>query len=45
MLVTEYTCSWRPIIEEYLTYHSQPTENKLELPSIEAIKKNVFSWV
>ncbi|PWU66930.1 LysR family transcriptional regulator [Gracilibacillus dipsosauri] len=42
MLVTEYTCSWRPIIEEYLTYHSQPTENKLELPSIEAIKKCVL---
>ncbi|SDL92621.1 LysR family transcriptional regulator [Sediminibacillus halophilus] len=41
MLVTEYTCSWRPLIEEYL--RKEAAYAKIELPSIEAIKQCVLS--
>ncbi|QTM98856.1 LysR family transcriptional regulator [Sediminibacillus dalangtanensis] len=41
MLVTEYTCSWRPLIEDYLK--KEAGYAKIELPSIEAIKQCVLS--
>lgn len=42
MLVTEYSCSWRPIIEDYLKIEGKTSVAKIELPSIEAIKKCVL---
>ncbi|WP_416148217.1 LysR family transcriptional regulator [Salipaludibacillus sp. HK11] len=41
MLVTEYSCSWRPIVENYLKTNTNNV-HKIELPSIEAIKKCVI---
>ncbi|WP_053220201.1 LysR family transcriptional regulator [Virgibacillus senegalensis] len=41
MLVTEYACSWRPLIEDYLK--KETGYAKIELPSIEAIKQCVLS--
>lgn len=41
MLVTEYACSWRPIIDQYLSEKAQLNTKKIEFPSIEAIKKCV----
>lgn len=41
MLVTEYACSWRPIVENYLKTTAD-NAHKIELPSIEAIKKCVL---
>lgn len=42
MLVTEYSCSWRPIMEDYLKITDQTSMKKIELPGIEAIKKCVL---
>ncbi|WP_130858791.1 LysR family transcriptional regulator [Gracilibacillus phocaeensis] len=42
MLVTERSCSWRPIIEDYLKIRDKTSMTKIELPSIEAIKKCVL---
>ncbi|TDQ41151.1 LysR family transcriptional regulator [Aureibacillus halotolerans] len=42
MLFTEKACSWRPIFEEYLHQHGQGIFQKLELPSVEAIKQCVL---
>ncbi|WP_088105868.1 LysR family transcriptional regulator [Halalkalibacter urbisdiaboli] len=42
ILVTEYSCSWRPIIEDYLKIEGKTSVTKIELPSIEAIKKCVL---
>ncbi|WP_096186022.1 LysR family transcriptional regulator [Evansella halocellulosilytica] len=42
MLVTEYSCSWRPMIEAYIKEELEPSIAKVELPSIEAIKKSVL---
>ncbi|SDJ83713.1 LysR family transcriptional regulator [Sediminibacillus albus] len=42
MLVTEYSCSWRPIIETYLKNEKKTLTAKIELPSIEAIKQCVL---
>lgn len=41
MFITEYSCSWRPLIDSYLITKSVP-EKKIELPSVEAIKKCVL---
>lgn len=42
MLVTESSCSWRPLIEDYLKIEGKTAVTKIELPSIEAIKKCVL---
>ncbi|MFB5660327.1 LysR family transcriptional regulator [Alteribacillus sp. HJP-4] len=42
MLVTEYSCSWRPIVESYLKNEQNQNLAKIELPSVEAIKKCVL---
>jgi len=39
---TEYSCSWRPIFEEYLKREGKSHLPKVELPSIEAIKKYIL---
>ncbi|WP_208591490.1 LysR family transcriptional regulator [Gracilibacillus suaedae] len=41
MLVTEYKCSWRPIIEDYIK-KTDISISRIELPSLEAIKKSVI---
>ncbi|MFD2656385.1 LysR family transcriptional regulator [Gracilibacillus thailandensis] len=41
MLITEYQCSWRPIIEDYIK-KTDTAISKIELPSLEAIKKLVI---
>ncbi|QKS72594.1 LysR family transcriptional regulator [Paenalkalicoccus suaedae] len=41
MFVTEYTCSWRPMIESFLETEGREAK-RVELPSIEAIKKCVL---
>ncbi|SDN63970.1 LysR family transcriptional regulator [Alkalicoccus daliensis] len=41
MFLTEYSCSWRPLIEKHLSIEGK-TAKKIELPSIEAIKKCVL---
>lgn len=41
MLVTEYSCSWRPIINDYLKFKQDTNLEMIALPSIEAIKKCV----
>lgn len=43
MLTTEYSCSWRPAVEEFLSRHEDDSILKVELPSVEAIKKYVLS--
>ncbi|AQS55802.1 MAG: LysR family transcriptional regulator [Novibacillus thermophilus] len=42
MLVTEYSCSWRPIMEYYLKKEGRTSVPRIELPSVEAIKKCVL---
>ncbi|WP_269431680.1 substrate-binding domain-containing protein [Bacillus sp. JCM 19034] len=42
MLTTEYSCSWRPAIEEYISNQEDDSMLKVELPSVEAIKKYVL---
>ncbi len=42
MLFTEYSCSWRPIFEDYLYEEGKANSLRLELPSVEAIKKCVL---
>lgn len=42
MLLTERLCSWRPIFEDYLKVEGKTYVSKVELPSIEAIKKCVL---
>ncbi|UTR13760.1 LysR family transcriptional regulator [Salipaludibacillus sp. LMS25] len=42
MLVTEYSCSWRPYVNTYLKQTNNDNMKKLELPSIEAIKQGVI---
>lgn len=42
MLVTEYTCSWRPLVEEYLKGVGKEMISRVELPSVEAIKQSVL---
>ncbi|MFA1819466.1 LysR family transcriptional regulator [Virgibacillus oceani] len=42
MLVTEYSCSWRPAVEEYIRNEEYGSLAKVELPSVEAIKKCVL---
>ncbi|KAB8137741.1 LysR family transcriptional regulator [Gracilibacillus oryzae] len=39
MLVTEYSCSWRPLIDNYIKNQKDTKYKKIELPGIEAIKK------
>lgn len=39
MLFTEQACSWRPIFEDYLKKEGKSSNSKVELSSIEAIKK------
>ncbi|SFM33869.1 DNA-binding transcriptional regulator, LysR family [Gracilibacillus orientalis] len=41
MLVTEYRCGWRPIIEDYIK-KTDTSMSRIELPSLEAIKKSVM---
>ncbi|MGM0943464.1 MAG: LysR family transcriptional regulator [Bacillota bacterium] len=42
MLVTEYACSWRPIIDQHIKAIGNSSVTKVELPSIEAIKQCVL---
>ncbi|GAB2566316.1 LysR family transcriptional regulator [Gracilibacillus alcaliphilus] len=42
MFLTEYSCSWRPMIEDYLKLKEPASMSKIELPSVEAIKKCVL---
>ncbi|WP_424475144.1 LysR family transcriptional regulator [Oceanobacillus kimchii] len=42
MLTTEYKCSWRPIMEEYMNTTTDINMKAIELPSVEAIKKSVM---
>ncbi|UFT99740.1 LysR family transcriptional regulator [Radiobacillus kanasensis] len=42
ILVTESKCSWRPNIEEYIRTEGKSSFSRIELPSIEAIKKCVL---
>src|SRR5690625_3953615 len=42
MLVTEYLCSWRPVIDEYIKMAGTESVLSVELPSVEAIKKYVL---
>ncbi|GGJ54704.1 LysR family transcriptional regulator [Virgibacillus salexigens] len=42
MLVTEYTCNWRTIIDQHLKAMENKVISKVELPSIEAIKQCVL---
>lgn len=42
MPFTEYSCSLRPIIEDYLKMEGKTFISKIKLPSIEAIKKCVL---
>ncbi|MUK87835.1 LysR family transcriptional regulator [Ornithinibacillus sp. L9] len=42
MLVTEYSCSWRPAVEQYIKNEGYESISKVELPSVEAIKKCVL---
>ncbi|UOQ83667.1 LysR family transcriptional regulator [Gracilibacillus salinarum] len=42
MLVTEYACSWRPAIDQYLKEQGSYNNSVIELPSVEAIKKCVL---
>ncbi|MGN8646818.1 LysR family transcriptional regulator [Gracilibacillus sp. HCP3S3_G5_1] len=41
MLVTESHCSWRPVIEDYIK-KTDTSISRIELPSLEAIKKSVM---
>lgn len=41
MFVTEYSCSWRSLIDRYLAAKAVP-EKTIELPSVQAIKKCVL---
>ncbi len=41
MLVTEYHCSWRPVVDDYIK-KTDTAISKIELPSLEAIKKSVL---
>ncbi|PKG27698.1 LysR substrate-binding domain-containing protein [Cytobacillus horneckiae] len=41
-LSPKYSCSWRPIFEEYLYKEGKGDFFKIELPSIEAIKKCIL---
>ncbi|WP_078577746.1 LysR family transcriptional regulator [Salipaludibacillus agaradhaerens] len=41
MLVTEYSCSWRPHVNTYLKQADSSDMKQVELPSIEAIKQCV----
>jgi DNA-binding transcriptional LysR family regulator len=42
MLYTEQSCSWRPVFDEYLKAEGKTPVSKVELSSIEAIKKCVL---
>ncbi|MBO8172586.1 MAG: LysR family transcriptional regulator [Bacillaceae bacterium] len=42
MLYTEQSCSWRPIFDHHLMAEGKTSVSKVELPSIEAIKKCVL---
>ncbi|SFB29234.1 DNA-binding transcriptional regulator, LysR family [Lentibacillus halodurans] len=42
MLITEYSCSWRPAVEAYINKQGKDSILKVELPSVEAIKKYVL---
>ncbi|SEO07000.1 DNA-binding transcriptional regulator, LysR family [Amphibacillus marinus] len=43
MLVTEYTCSWRPVIDTYMKAFYVDKLSQVELPSVAAIKQCVLA--
>ncbi len=45
MLYTEQSCSWRPIFDDHLKIEGKTSISKVELPSIEAIKKCVLCGI